>query len=158
MYAIVDKMFSFHVIKILFVFQVLPRPILMKLILNGDAKNKQGSRQGTYILGEKLVNSYPYWKQQNGSNAIWFKDRDAYRYWHIGPKVYLGGGMSGIRGPRGIDMSPTRIVNGWRYLDNNGHFQDATNSEILFKDLSHGMITNNIIRFLLNYNISFFSA
>ena len=109
---------------------------MMKLILNGDAKNEQGIRQGTYILEEKLVNSYPYWLQQNGSNAIWF--RDAYRYWCIGPKEYLGGGMCGIFGPRGIDMSPTRIVNGWRYYKY-GLWKDAASSEITFKDITPGM-------------------
>ena len=111
---------------------------MMKLILNGDAKNKQESSQGVYILGEKLVNSYPYWYQQNGSHAIWFKDRDAYRHWYIGPNEYLGGGMSGIRGPQGIDMSPTRIINGWRYYKY-GLWKDAASSEITFKDITPGM-------------------
>ena len=117
---------------------------MMKLILNGDAKNKQGIKQGIYSLGEKLVNSYPYWLKPNGNHALWFSD--TYRRWYIADKEYLGQGVSGIRGPRGIDMSPTRIVNGWRYFDNNGYFKDATNSEILFKDLSHGIKINNKIQ------------
>ena len=108
----------------------------MKLILNGDAKDTQGvNKQGIYILGEKLVNSYPYWEQQNGINALWF--RDIIRRWYVGPKEYLGEGISGIRGPIGVDKSPTQIVNGWTY-NYNGLWKDASNSEIMFKDLSPG--------------------
>ena len=110
----------------------------MKLILNGDAKKVQGSKQGTYILAEKLVNSYPFWYQQNGSNAIWFKDRDDYRYWYIGPKEYLGGGLAGITGPRGIDVSPTRIIDGWRWYKY-GLWKDAASSEVTFIDITPGM-------------------
>ena len=105
------------------------------MILNGDAKNIQGGRQGIYILGQKLINSHPYWEQQNGSNAIWFRTT---RCWYVGPKQYLGGSMSGIRGPRGISRSPTQIVNGWRYIGNAGLWKDATVSEIMFKDISPG--------------------
>ena len=106
---------------------------MMNLILNSDAKNEQGSKQGIYVLGEKLINSYPYWAQQNGSNAIWFRETN--RRWYIGPKNYLGGGLSGIRGPRGIDRSPTQIINGWRYYDN-GIWKDTSASDIIFKDLT----------------------
>ena len=108
----------------------------MKLILNGDAKNTQGSKQGVYILKEKLVNSHPSWLQQNGIHAIWF--RDTHRRWYVGLKEYLGGGISGIRGPRGIDMSPTRIVNGWKYYKD-GLYKDAASTEITFKDITPGM-------------------
>ena len=110
---------------------------MMKLILNGDAKNKHESRQGIYILGQKLVNNHPYWEQQDGSNAIWFRDVWD-RCWFVGPKKYLGGNRSGIRGPRGISRSPTQIVNGWRYIGNAGLWKDATVSEIMFKDISPG--------------------
>ena len=109
---------------------------MMKLILNGDAKNKQGSKQGIYILREKVINSYPYWEQQNGSNAMWFIGR--YRQWLIGPKNLLGKDWSGIRGPQGIDLSPTSIINGWKYYEN-GVWKDAVSSEIIFKDLTPGM-------------------
>ena len=108
---------------------------MMKLILNSNAKNEQGSKEGIYVLREKLINSYPYWEQQNGSNAIWFRETN--RRWYIGPKNYLGGGLSGIRGPRGIDRSPTQIINGWRYYDN-GIWKDTSASEIIFKDLTPG--------------------
>ena len=108
----------------------------MKLILNGDAKKVQGSKQGTYILAEKLVNSYPYWYQQNGNNALWFIGR--YRRWLLAPKIHLGKDLSGIRGPRGIDLSPTRIIDGWRYY-NYGLWKDAASSEITFKDITPGM-------------------
>ena len=103
------------------------------MILNGDAKNIHPDRQGIYILGQKLINSHPYWEQQNGSNAIWF--RETIRRWYIGPKNYLGGGLAGIRGPRGMDRSPTQIINGWRYYDN-GIWKDTSASEIIFKDLT----------------------
>ena len=108
----------------------------MKLILNGDTKNTQGSKQGIYFLGEELVNSYPYWYQQNGSNALWFVK--TYRVWMVGPKIHLGQTIGGIIGPRSIDRSPTRIINGWKYFTN-GIWKDATSSEIMFKDLTHGI-------------------
>ena len=108
----------------------------MKLIRDGDTKNNEGNSQGVYILGEKLVNSYPYWYQQNGSNALWFVK--TYRIWMVGPKIHLGQTIGGIIGPRGIDRSPTRIVNGWKYYAN-GIWKDAASSEIMFKDLTPGM-------------------
>ena len=107
---------------------------MMKLILNGDAKNKQGNLQGIYSLGERLVNSHPFWEQINGSNAVWFKGRS----WHITEKQYLGKAFADIWGPRGIDRSPTQIINGWRYADYNGIWKDTFASEIIFKDLTPG--------------------
>ena len=109
---------------------------MMKLILNGDAKNKHESLQGIYSLGEKLVNSHPYWEQQNGSNALWF-DR-TFREWTVESKIHLGESYGGIVGPKGVDRSPTQIVNGWRYYDNE-LWKDATISEIIFNDLTPGM-------------------
>ena len=109
----------------------------MKLILNGVASNMHGSKQGIYSLGEKLVNSYPFWEQQNGNNALWFVK--TYRLWMVGPKIHLGQTNGGIIGPRSIDRSPTNIINWWRYADYNGIRNDATASEILFKDLSPSM-------------------
>ena len=110
---------------------------MMKLILDGDAKNKQGSRQGIFVLGEKLVNSHPYWEQQNGSNALWFVK--AHRVWMVGKKTNLGLTIGGIIGPRSIDRSPTNIIRGWKYRSN-GSWKDATASELLIKDLSPGML------------------
>ena len=109
----------------------------MKLILNGDAKNKHESRQGIYILGQKLVNNHPYWEQQDGSNAIWF--RDTYRQWYIGPKESLGESFSFISGPKSQERSPTQISNGWLYYDNDyGLWIIETASEIIFIDLTPG--------------------
>ena len=109
----------------------------MKLIRDGDTKNNEGNSQGVYILGEKLVNSYPYWYQQNGSNALWFVK--TYRIWMVGPKIHLGQTIGGIIGPRSIDRSPTNIIRGWKYRSN-GSWKDATASELLIKDLSPGML------------------
>ena len=107
---------------------------MMKLILNGNAKNNQGSKQGIYILGERLVNSHPYWEQQNGSNAIWFVK--AFRVWMVGPKTNLGKNFGYIIGPIiGIARSPIQIINGWRYYDN-GIWKDTSASEVIFKDLT----------------------
>ena len=110
---------------------------MIKLILNGEAKNMQGRTQGIYSLGEKLLNSNPYWEQQDGSNALWFNLK--FREWTVGPKIYLGQEYGVITGPTGIDKSPTNIVNGWRY-DGNGIWKEAATSEILIKDLSLGML------------------
>ena len=111
----------------------------MELILAGQAKSLMVLNiNGTYLFKGDLVNSYPYWVQENGGNAIWF--RDGYRRWYLGPKEYIGGYHSDISlmGPRGIDKAPTRIILGWSYLENGTRISAAT-SEIVFKDLSPGM-------------------
>ena len=97
----------------------------MKLVLAGQAKTLEPlNLQGIYHLQKELINSYPFWNQLNGSNSIWFgkvtvqkwwKERNNYRYRHIGQKKNLGGDIGEILGPVGIDISPSRITSGWRY-------------------------------------------
>ena len=116
----------------------------MKLVLAGQAKTLEAlNLQGIYHLQKELVNSYPFWNQLNGNNAIWFgrryvaewwKEKKSYRYWHVGQKKYLGGDIGEILGPRGIDISPSRITSGWRYYSDG--WKEAEFSEIIFQDLS----------------------
>ena len=116
----------------------------MKLVLAGQAKTLEPlNLQGIYHLQKELVNSYPYWNQVNGSNAIWFRRKDvgewwkinkSYRHWHVGQKKNLGGDIGKILGPRGIDISPSRITSGWRYHSDG--WKEAAHSEIIFQDLS----------------------
>ena len=93
---------------------------------------------GTYHLQDALVNSHPYWAKQDGSNAIWF-DFD-YRCWVLGPKEYVGITSritTYIVGPRGIDRSPTKIKNEWKYYDyDKEQWRWANTSEITFKDMN----------------------
>ena len=115
---------------------------MMKLMLNGDAKNKHVERQGIYILGKNFVNNHPYWGQQNGSYALWFVN--GVRYWILGGKIDLGQNYGWIAGPSGIDRSPTQIVNGWRYAAY-GRWLDAYASEIMFKDLTTGIKFSKLV-------------
>ena len=116
----------------------------MKLVLAGQAKTLEPlNLQGIYHLQMELVNSHPFWNQLNGSNSIWFgkedvgewwENRKNYRYWHVGQNRYLGEDIGEILGPRGIDISPSRITSGWRYHSDG--WKEAAPSEIIFQDLS----------------------
>ena len=119
-----------------FLSKVLPRPNVMELILMSDAKELHKEKQGIYFLKDKLINNHPYWEQQNGTNALWFQK---FYGWMVGPKTNLGHDIGGIIGPKGIDRSPTKILNGWKYAAN-GLWKDAASSEIMIKDLSPGML------------------
>ena len=128
---------------------VLPKPLVMELVLAGQAKSLEPLNvTGIYYLQEKLVNSYPHWDQQDGENSIWFgKEFDhnhwfftwkepikSLRRWFIGPRELLGGMEGYIIGPMGIDQPPTCIIEGWEYFVN--EWKVAADSEITFRDLS----------------------
>ena len=101
----------------------------------GKAKEKQGKWvEGTYILGDSLVNGYPHWllKTGDGSQAIWFNKVTS--SWFVGTKEVLGTNTGGIGGPNGKDSYPNEIKQGWRYVtDPDDPWADATPSEIIFK-------------------------
>ena len=128
----------------LFAFSVMPKPLMMKLVLAGQAKSLLPlGLDGIYHLQDELVNTHPFWNQVNGNNSIWFGKEDFigflrarrnYRYWHIGPKEHLGTNMGNILGPRGIDISPTRLTNGWRLYSNG--LKEVAPFEITFQDQS----------------------
>ena len=118
----------------------------MQLVLAGKAKLLDPlNLQGIYRLQKDLVNNYPYWNQLNGTYSIWFgkeyfdynrlgRQKKGGRYWHIGPKEHLGYDNGNILGPRGIDISPSRITSGWRYHYDG--WKEAAPSEIIFQDMS----------------------
>ena len=119
----------------------------MKLILAGQAKSLEPLKlHGIYHLQDELVNNYPCWNQQNGSYSIWFikeyfgdwgidgQERNSGRYWYVGPKEGNGENHKSIMGPRGIDISPSRIRYGWKYYHDG--WKEAAPSEIIFQDVS----------------------
>ena len=78
------------------------------------------------------MNSYPYWKQSDGENAIWFNK--VVSTWLVGPETYLGEDNGGISGPFGDDTWPHLIFTGWQY--NNEEFELAAPREIIIEDKS----------------------
>ena len=56
--------------------------------LEGQAKNVQGVRGGSYILSNELVNKRRHWIQENGKNALWYDEIN--RNWKIGSLSGLG--------------------------------------------------------------------
>ena len=61
---------------------VLPKPLVMELVLAGQAKSLDPLNvTGIYSLQEKLVNSYPHWNQQDGENSIWLGKEFDYNIW-----------------------------------------------------------------------------
>ena len=100
----------------------------------GKAKEKWGRWvEGTYILGDGLVNGYPHWLKLDESKAIWFdKNTSA---WLIGKKSNLGKNDGGIGGPFGKDSYPDVIKQGWTYADK-GEFVNAGPNDVIFKLIS----------------------
>ena len=95
----------------------------------GKAKVKHGKwLDGTYILGDSLVNGYPHWLKAYGSQAIWF-DKVASN-WKVSDKKYLGSNIGAIAGPNGKDSYPNEIKQGWRFAPG---FQDAGPNDVIFK-------------------------
>ena len=81
-------------------------PQKIYLALSGHAKTKQPSKEGFYYLAKDNFNGFPYWKQRDSYNAIWFRDS-----WHRGWTV------DGIIGPNDITAWPTQISDGYKYWD-----------------------------------------
>ena len=98
--------------------------------MDGKAKEKQFSREGTYILGDSLVNGYPHWLKTDESQAIWFNKVTS--LWIVSVKEDLGSNTGGISGPKGKDSYPNEIKQGWRYADN-GAWQNAGPNDVIFK-------------------------
>ena len=88
----------------------------MYLRLFGTVKNKQSSKEGNYHLAIDNVNGFPYWKQDDGYNAIWFHN-SWYKGWTVGNKNYLGQDYNGIIGPNEVTTWPSQILSGYKYWD-----------------------------------------
>ena len=86
----------------------------MHLFLSGSVKNKQSSKEGHYYLAIDNVNGFPYWKQDDGYNAIWFQ-KSWYIGWTVGEKNYLGQDYNGIIGPNDVTAWPSQIFSGYKY-------------------------------------------
>ena len=88
----------------------VPKKIVVKLI--GAENDIQSSKEGTYIIGPKLVNGEAYWIQ-DGPNALWFNKE--YRWWCIGNIKYLGSIKSSIC----KFVADPLEANTWRYCSEN---------------------------------------
>lgn len=105
-----------------------PPPIIIELVLDGKAKEKQSGRAGIYKLNPGNVNGFPHWLQENGTNAIWFSH--TYSDWRIGPKTNLGTTIAGISGLDRSFSYPTKIDK-WYYYGN-GTWTLTDQNEIKF--------------------------
>ena len=110
-------------------FAVLPPPTKLELSLDGKAREQSiYGREGVYVLGDGLVNGYPNWILNNGSQAMWFSKISS--AWFVSDKENLGTDYGGISGPYGNDSYPNEIKHGWSYYDDN--WQDAGPNDIIF--------------------------
>ena len=112
----------------------MPPTTKLELTLAGKAKEEQSKygREGTYILGDDLVNGYPHWMKTNGSQAIWFDK--VCSVWLVGDKEDLGTNTGGILGPDGKDSYPNEIKQVWRYGDGT-NWHDTGSNDVIFKSI-----------------------
>ena len=82
----------------------------MIVTLKGEAKVSQSSRAGIYVLGPALVNRRLHWRQDPGSNSIWY---DKNGYWIIGSQNDLGTITGGIHS--NYDVAGPHVATTWKY-------------------------------------------
>ena len=78
------------------------------VIFNYDVKKKHGHLQGKYSHGQpsEFVNDRPIWKQQDGTNAIWFHDDEKKKRWVMGPQDHKTFIFEQTEDSKGPDNSP----------------------------------------------------
>ena len=113
----------------------LPPPTQLELILDGDVKDKRFEFEGNYSIVYNYVNGLPYWKQQNGVNAIWFYDfENGRQYWFFGKESKLGSITVSIVLPTpSFAIWPHQIVDGFEYYDKPS-FKLASSSDVTIND------------------------
>ena len=104
----------------------------MHLILSGSVKIKQSSKEGNYYLANENLNGFPYWKQSNGDNAIWFQ-KSWYVGWTVGNEDYLGQDYNGIIGPNDVTAWPSQTSSGYKYWHDD-EWKNVEEDGILFED------------------------
>ena len=105
----------------------------MELVLAGDAKIIHQTKEGSYILATNTSNGYPYWKQQDGNNAIWFQ-KSWHTGWRVGHVDNLGHNYYfGIIGPINITAWPTLISEGYKFY-NGSYWQPASGTDVILED------------------------
>ena len=97
----------------------MPPPQKLELILYGNAKAQQTSREGIYVLSNETFNDHPVWVSQTENRSIRF-EKEWGNCWHVGKKENHGTRYGGLIGPRNNDLFPQEIKNGWRYQDGSG--------------------------------------
>ena len=104
----------------------------MHLRLSGNVKNRQSYKEGNYYLANENLNGFPYWKQDNGDNAIWFH-KSWYEGWTVGNEDYLGQDYNGIIGPNDVTAWPSKTLgdyNYWHYSE----WKHVEEDDIFFED------------------------
>ena len=61
-------------------------------------------------LAEGNVNGKPYWIQENGNNAIWYKNG----VWLIGKEINLGTDKAEIYSASNYEANPYQVIS-WKY-------------------------------------------
>ena len=106
----------------------------MNLILSGTIKTLHSSKEGYYYLEKDNLNGFPYWKQSNGDNAIWFQ-KSSYIGWTVRNEDYLGQDYNGIIGPNHVTAWPSQILSGYKYWhDHDSEWKNVEEYGILFED------------------------
>ena len=93
------------------------------------------SKESYYYLEKDNLNGFPYWKQSNGDNAIWFQ-KSWYIGWTVGNEDYLGQDYNGIIGPNHVTAWPSQILSGYKYWDDS-EWKNAEVYSILFEDCKY---------------------
>ena len=104
----------------------------MRLVLSGTVKNKYSSIEGNYYLANDNVNGFPYWKQDNGANAIWFH-KSWYKSWTVGTMNNLGQDYNGIFGPDDVTTWPSQTLSGYKYW-HDSEWKNVEEDSISFED------------------------
>ena len=107
-------------------------PLKMYLRLSGTVKEKQSSKDGFYYLANDNLNGFPYWKQDNGDNAIWFH-KSWYVGWTVGNEDYLGQDYNGIIGPDDVTTWPSQTLSDYKYW-HDSEWKNVEEDSISFED------------------------
>ena len=97
-------------------------PPNVKLIvkLEGEAKYRQGQREGIYIIGNDLVSNRSHWVQEIGKNlvgsrsALWYTYTNGIGNWKIGLVSDLGSHTVGLMS-KATKEGPEKCI--WDFFD-----------------------------------------
>ena len=96
----------------------------MNITLDGDAKVVHGQTEGAYTLKSTLPNGKQYWRQVQGSDAIWYDNE--FQNWKIGPLEHLGTSMCKLKSKETNTKNPEEATT-WLYVNNDDEWMPTSN-------------------------------